>query len=156
MTNEELQHPVSFEDTLAITPYFFVYGTLKRPYGNHVCLHGTPMECEAISAEPLFNMSCVGFPYLFENGKSYVKGEIYEVNSHDVFSSLDGLEGYPWHYTRKVHSFRSLSSPGYTYRAWVYINPDDDDYSEKFSRRIIQPNEENILDWTSPRYRGAA
>lgn len=127
---------------------FFVYGTLKKGYGNNRLLRTSEFLGEAVSCLPIFNMCCVGFPYLFVGGDSYVKGEIWRVTSDEVRQNLDWLEGYPTHYTRAVHEFVSPDYEGpfqQAVQAWVYLNPRSLDYDK--SNRKVEPDANLVLEW---------
>jgi gamma-glutamylcyclotransferase (GGCT)/AIG2-like uncharacterized protein YtfP len=83
----------------------FVYGTLKKGYGNHYLLKNSKFVGEATSVS---NWLMIGkdmaFPYLIKrdhnNGK-IIKGEVYEVDE-DTLKKLDILEGVPTHYKKET------------------------------------------------------
>jgi gamma-glutamylcyclotransferase (GGCT)/AIG2-like uncharacterized protein YtfP len=126
----------------------FVYGTLKTGYGNNALLRRATFIGRATSLLPSFRMLDGGYPYLFTGGESFVSGELYSVTDPQ-FRRLDGLEGYPTHYTREVHQF--TSELGNVYDAWVYLNPRHDDYvraeSTFYGRQPVIPDETNTLTW---------
>lgn len=126
----------------------FVYGTLKQGYGNNVLLRKATFIGPAISLRPHFRMLDGGYPYLFTGGESFVSGELYSVTDPE-FRRLDGLEGYPTHYTREVHQFHTERLA--VYDAWVYLNPRNDDYAKArtnfYSRQPVTPDENNTLTW---------
>jgi len=83
----------------------FVYGTLKRGYNNHKhYLKDAILLGKAVTKD---NWTMVGedmpYPYVLEQNDelgSNVVGEVYAVSSKEL-KSLDSLEGYPTHYTKK-------------------------------------------------------
>jgi gamma-glutamylcyclotransferase (GGCT)/AIG2-like uncharacterized protein YtfP len=97
----------------------FVYGTLKRGFGNNRFLDGQKFMGNAVSTEPHYFMTGDGIPYLHEddqNGK-FVVGEIWEV-SDAALEAIDGLEGHPNHYCREERLFFCKGKP---IVAWVYL-----------------------------------
>lgn len=79
----------------------FVYGTLKRGYGNHGLLRGSNFLTEGLTIDQ-FGMYKVGFPVLLQGHGSLgrVNGELFEVSARTL-ESLDRLEGVPRMYTRE-------------------------------------------------------
>lgn len=107
-------------------PHVFVYGSLKANEGNHDVLTGSTFISEATTVDEAV-LGDIGFPYLFPNDVVPVKhsnllfpvkGEVYAINTPEVFASLDGLEGYPSHYNRRVVDLDIGVS------AWVYVQED--------------------------------
>lgn len=79
------------------TEYYFVYGTLKRGYGNNRILQqsSTAEFIEEAVTEPKFNLYHLGgFPGVTENGETAVHGEIWAVSDQETKRRLDMLEGY--------------------------------------------------------------
>lgn len=77
--------------------YYFVYGTLKRGYGNNRILSesSTAKFVEEGATEPEFNLYDLGwFPGVTENGETSIQGEIWEVSDEQTKRRLDQLEGY--------------------------------------------------------------
>ena len=76
----------------------FVYGTLKRGFGNNVLLRDSEFLCEGkLSKE--YSMYVGGIPYVVhEKGKGVV-GELWEVDDNALFY-VDALEGHPNWYKR--------------------------------------------------------
>lgn len=82
--------------------YVFVYGTLKRGYGNHRVLGDSEFISEGITID-VFTMYNGGFPFVSsskEEGLGWVKGEIFRVTDKNVWKALDRLEGVPHMYVR--------------------------------------------------------
>lgn len=76
------------------TKKVFVYGTLKRGYGNHRLMRNARFISEAVTGRK-FQLQCNGgFPSLFNSTSSAGKviGEVYEVGM-ETLESLDTLEG---------------------------------------------------------------
>ncbi len=81
----------------------FVYGTLKKGYGNHRLLTTSKFVSKATTADKYLFQDNGSFPYVIDNSlqqsqvreelKHNVIGELYEV-TEEVLSSLDSLEGY--------------------------------------------------------------
>lgn len=77
--------------------YYFVYGTLKRGYGNNRILQQSPTAkfIEEGVTKPEFNLYHLGgFPGVTEHGETAVHGEIWEVSDDYTKRRLDMLEGY--------------------------------------------------------------
>lgn len=78
----------------------FVYGTLKRGFGNHRVLGDSTFVGNA-TTEGKYPMVCTNgyFPYLINRpGVGHnISGEVYDVND-DVLEGLRMLEGVPIHY----------------------------------------------------------
>lgn len=100
----------------------FVYGTLKRGYGNNRLLREgkSTFLCEATSATPNYSMTVRGVPFLSEGGTQHVKGELWEVDDKTL-ERLDRLEGHPDMYCRRQRWFRFASERGEKMLAWVYL-----------------------------------
>lgn len=99
----------------------FVYGTLRRGFGNHRLLFTSQfLGTDTVTG---FTMLSVGnfYPALLGNGRSVsvITGEVYEVND-ETFKSLDYLEGYPQHYNRML--VRTANG----HEAWVYYYEEND------------------------------
>ena len=109
--------------------FFFVYGTLKRGYGNNRLLQEAKFIGEAISVEDNYVMWGNGFPLLAIAPEKHldagqVKGEIWEVpdDAKQTIQNIDDLEGHPHWYERKERDFRMLQEGGGII-AWVYLQP---------------------------------
>lgn len=79
--------------------YYFVYGTLKRGYGNNRILQqsSTAQFVEEGVTAPEFNLYDLGsFPGVTEHGETAVHGEIWSVSDISTKNRLDMLEGYRW------------------------------------------------------------
>jgi len=79
------------------TEYYFVYGTLKRGYGNNRIFQNSPTAkfIEEAVTEPKYNLYHLGgFPGVTENGNTSIHGEIWAVSDEETKKRLDMLEGY--------------------------------------------------------------
>lgn len=74
----------------------FVYGTLKRDFGNHRLLGDSQFLGEASTEGQLYS---AGIPYM-KHGPGQVQGEVYIV-SDETLRRLDRLEGHPNWYLRQ-------------------------------------------------------
>lgn len=98
------------------TNLFFVYGTLKRGYGNNVILSTSDFVQED-ETEESYLLGDIGFPYAFPEhvlseyfDNDYflpVRGEVWRVDDPDVVQRLDRLEGEGSHYHRRVTKTKS-------------------------------------------------
>jgi len=104
------------------TPLVFVYGTLKRGFGNHRVMQraGSEFVCCGTMVER-YPLVVSGLPYLLDlPGQGHrVEGEIYRVNSAEGRSALDRLEGHPCFYERRLTDI--VGDDRETYTAWVYF-----------------------------------
>ena len=124
MSDEEIEKV--FGPTVVEVPEHpvFVYGSLKRGFGNHDCLSDAKFVGNAVTENSEYVMHSYGaFPAVSEakNGVAYyVAGELYLV-TRSIFEVLDRLEGNGHFYTRKLVNV--LTDNGQTMRAWMYLVP---------------------------------
>jgi len=100
----------------------FVYGTLRKGYGNHRFLNDERVRFlgRGETAEK-YAMYCVGIPFVTkEKQVSKIKGEVYEV-PEDVLSRIDSLEGHPYAYRRELTEV--VLEDGQKLTAWIYFYP---------------------------------
>lgn len=89
-----------------MTNLVFVYGTLKRGYGNNRLLKdavytGTD---ELPGFEMYYSYGEGSFPVIKRNGNGSVVGEVYDLSGcPHALGWLDSLEGHPEWYNRQVH-----------------------------------------------------
>ena len=78
----------------------FVYGTLKKGFGNHYLLSNSKLLGDSYTkqAYDLYNLGY--YPAMTDNGNYIIKGELYEVDK-DTLYRLDMLEGEGYLYLRK-------------------------------------------------------
>lgn len=93
----------------------FVYGTLRKGFGNHRLLEDSTFVDNAVIRGEMRHLG--GFPGVHLHGNDQVHGEIYEV-TEDVMFRLDRLEGHPNFYERQIVD----SSKG---PVWVYLFPEN-------------------------------
>lgn len=100
-----------------MSDYVFVYGTLKRGFGNSVLLNEAEFVQEAVT-EPKYTMRNLGFfPGVQLEGNTPISGEIYKVTDKEM-ERLDRLEGYPSFYNRT-----QIGIPGLEVTPWMYFLP---------------------------------
>lgn len=77
----------------------FVYGSLKKGFGNHRLLAESQMVDNHVT-EPKFSMYSLGaFPCVVPRGDTAIHGELYAVDD-ETLRRLDALEGVPNFYQR--------------------------------------------------------
>lgn len=77
-----------------------VYGSLKKGFGNHRLIANSELVSKGITP-PIFKMiSFLAYPGILDGNKN-IEVEVYSVDSL-TFKRLDGLEGYPNFYNRKL------------------------------------------------------
>lgn len=102
----------------------FVYGTLKAGFYNHrVMQYAKGSFVSRATTTKAFPMIDGGFPYLYdeEGVGNEIVGEVYQIPTEQGFSPLDGLEGYPHHYTRRKVGVVLSDEGDKTVDAWVYF-----------------------------------
>lgn len=120
----------------------FVYGSLKRGFGNHPVIQDGSFIDEAITSEPSYEMFCMGgFPGVV-HGDKLISGEVYAVDDL-VLERLDRLEGNGSFYTREVVD--TTIGP-----AWVYLLTDD--YSHRRDDKTFVELIDNIQTWVRATY----
>lgn len=102
--------------------HVFVYGSLKKGFGNHRVVENQKFVGEAKTSASNYAMISLGaFPAVckYEDGMK-ISGEIYKVN-RTTMRNLDTLEGNGRLYTREKHEF--VLRDGSPIGAWIYIMP---------------------------------
>lgn len=129
-----------------MTDLMFVYGTLKRGFGNNDrCLKGAIFKGEATTTTATYRMLRIGFPIVFDallsEVGSYISGEIFQVDVEHI-ATCDRLEGHPRMYRRMVRSF-GLKGPKRTQlvKASIYI------WQGETKGEVIKPDDRNVLTW---------
>ena len=95
-----------------------VYGSLRRGLGNHRLLKSNKLVgVQELDGFTLWDYAPGSFPAITEGGDSKITVELYEVDAAGL-KRLDGLEGYPSFYNRKVVSTERGD-------AWIYFIEED-------------------------------
>jgi len=113
--------------------YVFVYGTLKRAYGNNKLLRDSEFIGTYETTE-LFFLGDVGYPYAFEASLledheekeellKPVLGELFHVTEPKVAASLDCLEGYSEGCEWNHYDKRQVSLAGTDITPMMYTQP---------------------------------
>lgn len=101
----------------------FVYGTLKRRYGNHGVLGNSVFLGEGVTVDQSFTMFDGGFPFVSDgfpgDHNGTIVGELYETNDKRILDNLDRLEGVPYLYVKREVDVTLLD--GNTYQATIYV-----------------------------------
>jgi gamma-glutamylaminecyclotransferase len=130
------------------THTIFVYGTLKRGYGNYErLLKNATFLGDAISVDVNYQMTAGGFPFLAKTKTGHaVKGQLFRVNAAQ-FAACDRLEGHPHFYHREEHLFKLPS--GEQVKAWVYLCDRGLNSAGHMSNGlcVIKPNWQGELEW---------
>ncbi|MFC1743338.1 gamma-glutamylcyclotransferase family protein [Candidatus Riflebacteria bacterium] len=100
----------------------FVYGTLRKGFGNHkYYLKGSPFIGTGKTVEK-YAMYATSIPYVVQGeGLSRISGEVYRVDS-ETLDNLDSLEGHPDFYCREITEIEM--DDGSIIRAWLYFYPE--------------------------------
>lgn len=130
----------------------FVYGTLKKGFGNHGILGKSEFIDEAITKERCFTMFDGVFPFVsdsFVNDElcGSVVGELYEVVDEQTMANLDRLEGVPTLYVKREVDVATLQ--GDTYKATMYVASRGSNKNlESGQRNKMKPNgRAKMLEW---------
>jgi gamma-glutamylcyclotransferase (GGCT)/AIG2-like uncharacterized protein YtfP len=106
---------------------FFVFGTLKRGFGNHYGrLDGKTVEYlgEHVT-EPKFTMySMGGFPGMLAGGSTAIHGELFRTKDREVIKrvcSLEGCTGIKGH-TGNWYDIESIETPHGTAYMFLFRN----------------------------------
>lgn len=94
----------------------FVYGTLKKGFGNHLFLKDQKFCGEALIRGTLVSLKW--FPGYIATGNDVVKGEVYSVDD-ETLKRLDHLEGHPRFYERREVKLEDNAK-----RVWCYCLPE--------------------------------
>lgn len=121
---------------------YFVYGTLKRGYGNNVVLGAAKFVGEGTTVSQDFRMLNGAFPMVFTGGNFGIKGEVFEVDSEQTERNLDRLEGVPHLYTRSEVEVR-IGENVELCRMYI-TNPK---YGDRASKGWIEPDDNNNVEW---------
>lgn len=100
---------------------FFVYGTLKRGFGNNRLLDGAKFLGQAITPPEYTMVSLGGFPGVIRRGQTVISGELWEVDDPIQSASVDRLEGHPTFYRREEVPVQTADG---VVDAWIYLLPE--------------------------------
>ena len=117
------------------TIYVFVYGTLKRGQGNHAVLGEDAVFVEEATVQGYGLTPGGAYPYAIPCQNMKAKGEVYAVPESQM-PRLDGLEGFPDHYTRDAVDVRLRCGMHVT--AWIYVG-----------NRVYRSTETLVEEWDS-------
>ncbi len=97
----------------------FVYGTLRKGFGNHRLLENAEFLGTGRTKEK-YKMTANGIPFVSKNEPvSYIIGEVYKIDDKTL-KRLDELEGHPdWYKREKV---KIILETGKEVEAWIYFN----------------------------------
>ena len=99
--------------------YVFVYGTLKRGYGNNRLLRDAKFIDSGVTLMPYDLRDLGAYPVVVDRKRARVAGEVYEVTKEEL-KRLDGLEGYPNMYGRKKILVQ-LNQTGVRVQCFMYV-----------------------------------
>ena len=126
----------------------FVYGTLKKGFGNHALLETAKFIKEA-TTDGQFVMYERWFPYIIpvhyplsdeeSRAAGRVVGEVYEINEGHL-ADLDGLEGEGYFYERVKVEVGEESM-----YAYQMIRENHPKYKEDFT--LVRPNTNRLLEF---------
>ena len=139
--------------------YVFVYGTLKRSYGNNPIINrpGSTFIGEAVTIPDHFTMINGGFPYVLKNGICRIKGELWLVEDPNTMDRLDRLEGVPTHYVRHTTSVALMDENEVIDGVVMYVAaPETERYLREnkhyFPALVIEPDHDGICQWVREVY----
>lgn len=95
----------------------FVYGTLKRGFGNHPRFMKNEQPVCSTATIKAVMVDLGPFPAVRE-GNGTVTGELYLVSKESLEQQLDRLEGHPNYYRRRQVE---VQTPHGNQWAWVYF-----------------------------------
>ena len=99
--------------------YVFVYGSLRKGFGNHRLLENSKFLGYGKTKEK-YSLYADGIPYVVKEPLTQIKGEIYQVDD-ETLHRLDQLEGHPEFYKRELIDV--ITEDGKTIKAWIYFYP---------------------------------
>ena len=103
------------EDTLV-----FVYGTLKKGYGNNRLLAGAEFVGEAVTLEKFKVAGRFSFPTAKKNEEgNWLSGEVWRVNANHM-RDMDRLEGNGHFYNREEIPVYRVEDAA-PFKCWMYI-----------------------------------
>jgi gamma-glutamylcyclotransferase (GGCT)/AIG2-like uncharacterized protein YtfP len=102
--------------------YMFVYGTLKKGFGNHEWMRGFPFVGNA-TVGGVSIVASVGLPYAVTDSDGVAHGELYGPVAIKDVETVDLLEGHPDFYCRREVdvSYIDEGRQEKTVKAWCYF-----------------------------------
>lgn len=119
---------------------FFVYGTLKRGFGNNRLMEGSKFISEGTTVEKyLFYKRGIPFVSKVDNNPNTVNvnGELYEVDENQI-PAIDRLEGHPNWYRRELIDIKTPDNQ--TVQAWIYFMPLEGSVNEILNSNTLITN----------------
>jgi gamma-glutamylaminecyclotransferase len=131
--------------------YVFVYGTLKKGFGNHGVLGNAMYIDEAVTNSKEFTMFDGGFPFVSdsfddEERQGSIMGELYETDDEQILYNLDRLEGVPLLYVKKEITVTTLSN--IRYEANMYVASPGSNERLKGRDPMKPVGKHKILEWS--------
>lgn len=123
----------------------FVFGTLKKGYGNHWRLQHL-VGVDAVTKDR-YQMQAHGIPFVLHGDVAQVRGEVYECDA-EILQQLDQLEGYDPKYHGQCAYNRTeidvLIGPSFTVpiKASIYLSVRD------MAPSYSTLDEDGYLNWT--------
>jgi gamma-glutamylaminecyclotransferase len=126
--------------------YVFVYGTLKKGYGNNQrLLRDTKFIDAGVTLMPYDLRDLGPFPVVVNNKRARVLGEVYDCTKQEL-KRLDQLEGYPRMYGRKK-VLVELNATGHRVQCFMYVGSQGWTASMPRQLHEIKPNENGVCEW---------
>lgn len=98
----------------------FVYGTLRKGYGNHRLMENRSEFKGIAKTDEKFRLTASGIPFVSKQEEvSQITGEVYEVSKELLEGPLDSLEGHPRFYCREKVAY--TTEEGEKGEAWLYF-----------------------------------
>lgn len=132
--------------------FVFVYGTLKRGYGNNHCLDRAYFVDTAVTLKK-FRLYNAGFPVMCDDThtndacNAYVRGEVWHFNDVEILRRLDRLEGNGRMYHRKRINVELQD--GTRMKVQAYIG--DRKFWQNKGRDDLLPVEHGCYEWPAKR-----
>ena len=137
----------------------FVYGTLKRGYGNNRLMINSKFLGEAVTVRPMM-MIGLGVPFVWpaQNGLP-LKGEVFDLgpvgedtiagrDATKRLAAIDRLESNGRVYERKPHSVRMVDDGRVIHRVWIYEAMRPDRYGTVTAPDVIARHaRDGMLQW---------
>jgi gamma-glutamylaminecyclotransferase len=156
-TQEAMEMMLSMSDAEVEAMYpskhmVFVYGSLKRGFGNHRFLEHSTFIGTAVTVQHNFCMHPLhgSFPAVtIGPDDSYsITGELYEIDNQTL-KQIDMLESNGVLYTRQLVSVYNGTD---VVEAWIYLMPDNDKFVtnsmvNRYDRYVHTDFEQNTQEW---------